>query len=154
MSARDAIPMAHVRPAERHRGRPQSEERKAVEAVLRSATAARPVTPEGVAQRTGLDLSVARLQINKIVTRGMAYNLTPGGGRNGKYAWGADPATVRRSEPPPMQTGERYDGAELKPFQGRPGAMQAFTLPSLQNGESVPRKPPCIISAAPGGKAR
>jgi hypothetical protein len=28
----------------------------------------------------------------------------------------------------------RYDGAELKPFQGRPGSMDAYGLPSLRNG--------------------
>jgi hypothetical protein len=31
----------------------------------------------------------------------------------------------------------RYDGAELKPFQGRPGSMDAYALPSLDNGERV-----------------
>ena len=31
----------------------------------------------------------------------------------------------------------RYDGAELKPFQGRPGSMDAYTLPSLDNGLRV-----------------
>lgn len=28
-------------------------------------------------------------------------------------------------------TTELYDGAELRPFEGRPGAMDAFALPSL-----------------------
>ena len=28
-------------------------------------------------------------------------------------------------------TGKVYDGAELRPFDGRPGAMDAFALPSL-----------------------
>jgi hypothetical protein len=31
----------------------------------------------------------------------------------------------------------RYDGAELKPFTGRPGSMDAYTLPSLDNGLRV-----------------
>jgi hypothetical protein len=28
----------------------------------------------------------------------------------------------------------RADGAELKPFTGRPGSMDAYGLPSLRNG--------------------
>ena len=28
----------------------------------------------------------------------------------------------------------RYDGAELKPFTGRPGSMDAYALPSLNSG--------------------
>jgi hypothetical protein len=31
----------------------------------------------------------------------------------------------------------RYDGAELKPFTGRPGSMDAYALPSLDNGEKT-----------------
>lgn len=30
-----------------------------------------------------------------------------------------------------------YDGAELRPYIGRPGAMDAFNLPSLQGGRRV-----------------
>jgi ribosomal protein S11 len=35
-----------------------------------------------------------------------------------------------------------YSGRELQPYQGRPGAMQAYALPSLNNGASVPRTAP------------
>lgn len=35
----------------------------------------------------------------------------------------------------------RYEGDELKPFEGRPGAMDAFALPSLIDGKRVyPRR--------------
>ena len=34
---------------------------------------------------------------------------------------------------------EPYDGAELRPFEGRPGAMDAYRLPSLFNGRRVER---------------
>lgn len=37
-----------------------------------------------------------------------------------------------------------YQGTELKPFTGRPGAMDAFDKPSLVNGKQVPRKAPSI----------
>lgn len=33
-----------------------------------------------------------------------------------------------------------YDGAELRPYEGRPGAMRAFALPSLIGGRRVARK--------------
>ena len=32
-----------------------------------------------------------------------------------------------------------YSGAELQPFSGRPGAMDAYALPSLVGGRRVPR---------------
>ena len=32
-----------------------------------------------------------------------------------------------------------YAGAELQPFSGRPGAMDAYALPSLVGGRRVPR---------------
>lgn len=33
-----------------------------------------------------------------------------------------------------------YDGAELRPFEGRPGAMDAYGLPSLIQGRRVWRR--------------
>lgn len=38
-----------------------------------------------------------------------------------------------------MHTRGTYDGAELRPFDGRPGAMDAYHLPSLRNGRRVRR---------------
>jgi hypothetical protein len=32
---------------------------------------------------------------------------------------------------------ETYTGAELRPYTGRPGAMDAYSLPSLQSGRRV-----------------
>lgn len=37
-----------------------------------------------------------------------------------------------------------YQGTELKPFTGRPGAMDAFSKPSIVNGKPVPRQAPRI----------
>ena len=39
----------------------------------------------------------------------------------------------RINTPKTSPTG-RYDGAELKPFTGRPGSMDAYALPSLNSG--------------------
>lgn len=36
-------------------------------------------------------------------------------------------------------SGKFYDGAELRPFEGRPGAMQAYSLPSRVQGKLVER---------------
>ena len=39
-----------------------------------------------------------------------------------------------------------YDGAELRPFDGRPGSMDAYALPSMANGIAVPRRAPILNS--------
>lgn len=40
-----------------------------------------------------------------------------------------------------------YQGTELKPFTGRPGAMDAFTKPSIVNGKPTERKAPMNITS-------
>lgn len=47
----------------------------------------------------------------------------------------------------PIMVGN-YDGADLKPYEGRVGAMTAYTLPSLQGGREVPRKAPISMGCA------
>ena len=37
-----------------------------------------------------------------------------------------------------------YLAPELRPYDGRPGAMDAFDLPSLVDGRRVPRKTPIL----------
>jgi hypothetical protein len=44
---------------------------------------------------------------------------------------------------------DNYDGAELRPYTGRPGAMRAFELPSLVNGVRIERTRPALINAIP-----
>lgn len=48
------------------------------------------------------------------------------------------PAAPRITNATPGRT--LYDGAELRPYEGRPGAMRAFALPSLIGGRRVARK--------------
>ena len=43
---------------------------------------------------------------------------------------------------------ESYSGAELQPFTGRPGAMDAFAKPSREGGQLVPRRRPTLISSS------
>lgn len=42
----------------------------------------------------------------------------------------------------------QYDGAELRPYQGRPGAMDAFSKPSLINGERYDYKQIVYMTSA------
>jgi hypothetical protein len=44
---------------------------------------------------------------------------------------------------------DHYDGRELRPYTGRPGAMRAFDLPSIQNGRVTERRPPFIMGCTP-----
>lgn len=41
-----------------------------------------------------------------------------------------------------------YQGTELKPYTGRPGAMRAYDFPSLVAGVAVPRKAPICAPTA------
>jgi hypothetical protein len=132
---------------EPHRGRPQSPERRAVESVLRSATREKPVSAVDVAQRCRLATSAARAIVNNIVQRGWAHNTTPGVNPS-LYAWGPPPAApvdASRYEAPEGS----YNGAELRPFSGRPGAMRAYELPSLVDGQRVERRAPILIGRKP-----
>ena len=43
---------------------------------------------------------------------------------------------------------DAYDGAELRPYQGRPGAMDAFSKPSLINGERQEHKQIVYMTSA------
>lgn len=43
-----------------------------------------------------------------------------------------------KEEAPRRDIRELYDGKELKPFEGRAGAMDAFKLPSVRGSKTVP----------------
>ena len=42
----------------------------------------------------------------------------------------------------------KYDGAELRHYDGRPGAMDAFSKPSLVNGQLVKHKPMSYMTSS------
>jgi hypothetical protein len=44
-----------------------------------------------------------------------------------------------------MNPAQKYKGEELKPFTGRPGSMDAYKLPSLDNGERKAYRRPAPI---------
>jgi len=58
--------------------------------------------------------------------------------------------------PPPSlnKTLGVYVPLELKPFTGRPGAMDAFKLPSLYNGVAVPRNQRLPVHTAYSSKTK
>jgi hypothetical protein len=128
----------------------RSSERKAVETALRAAGRAGATIAE-IARACGLPVDVARPIVNTIFRLGLANNLTPEH-RPCTYAWHTDRepsnATGATARVSPRAKG-LYDGRELQPFTGRPGAMDAFTLPSLVDGKRVPRRAPLLISAPP-----
>lgn len=80
-------------------------------------------------------------------------------GRTALAADGASAAAAAAAAPAPIvcqvaaqrdrSTDGQYDGRELQPYTGRPGAMRAFHLPSLQNGTPVERRAPIIMGCTP-----
>jgi hypothetical protein len=47
-----------------------------------------------------------------------------------------------------------YCGADLRTTAVRPGAMDAFALPSIEGGRPVPRRAPVLIASKCGGQLR
>lgn len=120
----------HSRLEERHPT--LSEERKLVEAVLNSAAEA--LTPVVIATRAGLQPGQVTIVMQRLRHDGFAINV----GTPGKPRWrarslvgsasAARPAKAARITASAM--GGTYDGAELRPFDGRPGAMDFKKWPS------------------------
>lgn len=98
------------------------------------------VSPQEAADATGLDLKLTRATLHNMHGAGQIVNA----GTHNKPLWrlttDADRAPTS-STPAKAPTG-RYSGTELRAFTTRPGAMDAFTLPSLVNGQPVPAHRP------------
>lgn len=56
------------------------------------------------------------------------------------YAGGTKPTTAAPRDITQWATGSTYTAPELRPYTGRPGAMDAHRLPSLIGGKLVPPK--------------
>jgi hypothetical protein len=134
-----ALPMAAMRPPTR--GRPMSPDRRNIEETLRTAGVA--LSAPELAARCGLDVYTARKLINKMCDRGHAHNTCPGQ-PPALYAFGPPPNAATAPVAVPVKAGD-YDGAELRPYNGRPGAMDAYALPSLRNGQRMARTRPMLI---------
>lgn len=115
-----------------------SAERVKLEIWLASAIKAHTVAE--LAEATGLPANRVRTIVNAMAHDRTAINTTPGNGKTAHYILQSRrhlvPATPRPAAHAWQQpisnrsaTGT-YDGKELRPFEGRPGAMDAFNLPS------------------------
>lgn len=120
----------HSRVEERHPS--LSQERQLVEDVLRAA--ADPLTPHVIAVRSGLERSDVTVILQRLRHDGLAVNV----GTSGKAVWrwraklAAPDLRLHASRRPitNASTTGTYDGAELRPFDKRPGAMDFKQWPS------------------------
>jgi hypothetical protein len=134
--------------------RTKSPERRLIEQILRESTT--PLSPPELARLSGLTQGMVRKCLTNIARRGVAHNTTPNS-RQAMYLIGPAPVLEQQARnyraPTPLSETPNYDGSHLRPYEGRPGAMVAFTLPSLVNGKSVPRVAPKLIASQPEPKA-
>lgn len=137
------------------RGRAMSSTRAAIEAVLARATVDAPMDVEQIAQRAGVTKEAARTVLNNLTTAKLVHNTAPGT-RHAKYAPGPRlvAAFAVKANDCPRQDPNTYTGAELRAYCVRPGAMDAFKLPSLQGGTRVEHRPPAPMSSSVRGGFR
>ncbi len=129
--------------------------RRAVARVMREAT--KPITRDQVATATGLPVADVRMHLSNLKLAGTIVNV--GTAHDALYlhtsragAWAAA-TTGTAPTAPRTRIGEgTYTGAELQPRCARPGAMDAYALPSLNNGQRVERRAPMLIGAQPTQK--
>jgi hypothetical protein len=137
-----------------HDGQAKSPRREAVEAALRTATRDNPLSAAQVAARCDVDIKMVRNIANKLSNKDQLHNARPGV-KPALYVWGPEAPAKPRSKAvatPSCRTrigSGTYDGAELRPFAGRPGAMVAFDLPSLVDGHRLPHHAPMLLGGKP-----
>ncbi len=133
--------------------------RRAVARVIRDAT--RPLSADQVAAATGLPMADVRMHLSNLKLAGTVVNVgttldaqyqhTSAAGT--AYARSNASSTTAPAAPRTRMGSGTYSGAELQPYTGRPGAMDAYALPSLSNGQRVERRAPIIMGAQPVRKA-
>jgi hypothetical protein len=130
----------------------KSPERLAVEAAMQTTTPEFPLTPLEIAELTNLHVTVVRAQLANLRSLDKVYSTQPGK-LNGGYVWGCKPAEPKENVPTPrVRIGDGiYDGAELRRIPVRPGAMDAYSLPSLQSERSVERRRPMLMGSSVSG---
>jgi len=115
----------------------KTQDRKAVEAVLHGARVGEgSLTPQRIASLAGVELKSARSIIQSLMTAKQIVNT--GTSQQPKYRMRGEAVSVSAYH----RDWGRYDGAELRPYTGRPGAMDAFRLPSMVQGQPVPARRP------------
>jgi hypothetical protein len=127
------------------KGIPPSDERIVVENALKAAIG--PLSARELVEITGLSIWIVRTHLANGIRKLRVQNIYEGNGKKGAYVWGAEEPEA------PRVTGERfvpvgsYNGAELKPFTGRAGAMKAYEIGSIENGQQIARRAPLIMGA-------
>lgn len=114
--------------------------------ALKAGTIANPLTPEQVSAQTGIHITLVRNHIANTLRAGLAHNTNPDRRYVAAYAWGPKPMpeTLHRERHTPTGI---YDGRDLLRVSTRPGAMDAYSLPSVVSGEAVERKRPALVSS-------
>jgi hypothetical protein len=103
-----------------------SDSRLKIEAILKEAT--KPLSAAEVSELSGVSISITRTHLGNGIHKGRIRNLSPNKRGASLYVWGKEPVNVTHRQRF-VPEGE-YDGAELRPFTGRIGAMDAYSIPS------------------------
>jgi hypothetical protein len=120
----------------------------AVEEALKTGTREAPIDAAEIASITGLSMSLVRTHVSNCVNTHLAHNVNKTGQVGAAYAWGMRPDPRRGgnyAQPRDGIPSGRYTGEKPAPI--REGAMEAYGLPTLSNGERIERKRPFIIGA-------
>lgn len=145
------------------RNKPSSERQRVHGTLLSQPTT--PQTAMTIAAATGIDGNKVRRIVHNLMIAGLAHNSGTGSPRAAAYLPGAapradgPPAAARihtpgqKPAPRTAPSDDKYTGAELRAFAHRPGAMDAYALPSLHNGQRIQRRAPMLMGAQPTQKA-
>lgn len=124
----------------------KSAERIAIEKVLSASTT--PLTRAELCASANVAPSRASVVLGNLCSSGYAHRIAPAAGeKHPRFGWGMAPAPALPSRIVTHHKPGEYTGGELQPFTGRPGAMDAFRLPSVQNGRPVERRAPVIMGS-------
>lgn len=116
-----------------------SQDRAKIEQLLRETKYH--MTTSAIAEMVGVDIGKAKMIIegmNKSTRRKSLDGALDTKRLGNVYSYRILETKKEVLKPAQNNLGKYYDGKELLPFQGRPGAMDAFSIPSLMNGVRVP----------------
>lgn len=95
------------------------------------------VTHQEIAEMTGVPLDEVKRQVSKLVGLHLLQHQ-----RAGHHTLYFKPQSAPKQKEYVSKLEGIYLGEELRPFDGRPGAMDAFACPSLRNGVREAYNPP------------
>lgn len=113
----------------------KSDTRKTVEEVIKDYSKRGGIAPSRIAEILGLDVGSVRRYTNPLRDSGWAVNV---GTRNAPLYVRATDVQTKAAEPVRHVPRGNYDPIELRAFDGRPGSMDAYKLPSMVDGVRVP----------------